>query len=361
MITQITKTTFTGQKVFVGLDTHKKDFKVSILVEERFYKTFTSPPRPEHVVEYLLRNFPGAEYYSAYEAGFSGFWIHKKLTQMKVNSIVVNPADIPTTDKERTQKEDKRDSRKIAAQLQAGQLKGIYVPSDETLENRFLLRTRDTVVKDCARAKHRIKSSLFFFGIDFPTQFIDENTHWSNNFIKWLEAIDFQNTAAKKALAIKIDALKYTRQQLLIVTRQIRKLSNENPYKERVQLLISVPGIAMLTAMKFLTELETITRFNNFNQLCSYCGLIPATNSSSENERVSGITYRKNHVLRKALIESSWVAIRNDPALMKSYLTYTRRMKGTNAIIRIAKKILRRILHVLLKNEQYRKNILTNQ
>jgi transposase len=30
---------------------------------------------------------------------------------------VVNPADIPTTDKERVQKEDKKDSRQIARSL----------------------------------------------------------------------------------------------------------------------------------------------------------------------------------------------------------------------------------------------------
>jgi len=33
-----------------------------------------------------------------------------KLLSYGINSIVVNPADIPTTDKERVQKEDKRDS-----------------------------------------------------------------------------------------------------------------------------------------------------------------------------------------------------------------------------------------------------------
>jgi hypothetical protein len=36
----------------------------------------------------------------------------------------VNPADIPTTDKERKQKEDRRDSRKLAKELYAGQLQG---------------------------------------------------------------------------------------------------------------------------------------------------------------------------------------------------------------------------------------------
>lgn len=49
-------------------------------------------------------------YFSAYEAGFSGLWPHYKLTELGINNIVVNPADIPTTQKEKVQKEDKRDS-----------------------------------------------------------------------------------------------------------------------------------------------------------------------------------------------------------------------------------------------------------
>jgi hypothetical protein len=58
---------------------------------------------------------------------------------------VVNPADIPTTDKERKQKEDKRDSRKIARSLENGELQGIYIPSEEDIEDRALLRFRDRI------------------------------------------------------------------------------------------------------------------------------------------------------------------------------------------------------------------------
>jgi len=74
MQNEVTKEAFRGQKIFVGLDVHKKDFKVSIMAEDVFYKTFTSPPNGEKVADFLRHNFPGAEYYSAYEAGFSGFW-----------------------------------------------------------------------------------------------------------------------------------------------------------------------------------------------------------------------------------------------------------------------------------------------
>ncbi len=139
MEAQVKKIDFTGQNIYAGFDVHKKSWKVTIMAEDTFYKTFTQPPNPEVLYNYLKSNFPGGNYHSAYEAGFCGFWIHDKLTSLGVRSIVVNPADIPTTDKERVQKEDKRDSRKIARSLSTGTLVPIYTPTIQTQRDRSLI------------------------------------------------------------------------------------------------------------------------------------------------------------------------------------------------------------------------------
>jgi transposase len=357
MHTKITETAFDGQKIFVGLDVHKKDFKVSVLVGDMFYKTFTSPADGQKVVNYLHDNFPGAEYFSAYEAGFSGYGLHKQLTQGNLKNIVVNPADIPTTDKERKQKEDKRDSLKIARDLQAKQLTGIFIPTDKTLHDRALVRGREAIVKDIRRAKQRIKSFLYFLGVPYPEKFASRNTHWSKNFIKWLETVEFENESARQALGNHIITLTQLRQLLLQATRQIRVLSKSELYKERVELIVSAPGFGMLSAMRLLTELETFDRFKNFEGLCSFVGLVPSTSSSSDSERVRGITPRHSVPLRSALIESAWVAIRNDPALTSRYIGYRKRMDENKAIVRIAKALLNRVVHTLRKKEKYEKGV----
>jgi len=101
-------------------------------------------------------------------------------------SIVVNPADIPTTDKERVNKEDKRDSRKIARSLSSGNLVPIYIPSIKNQRDRSLLRTRAMLVKDSTRYKNRIKSFLCFYGISIDDAFKNPESHWSNRFMEWL-------------------------------------------------------------------------------------------------------------------------------------------------------------------------------
>lgn len=353
METQSNKIDFSNQNIFVGFDVHLKSWKVTILTENVAVKTFSQDPSPELLFQYLKKNFPGGIYYSAYEAGFCGYWIHNKLISLGVNSIVVNPADIPTTNKERVQKEDKRDSRKIARSLRNGDLKAIYVPSIKTLEDRGLLRTRATMVKDLTRYKNRIKSFLHFQGIVFPEQFSKPQSHWSKRFIIWLESIELTEESGKITLNSYIHQSKNLRATILDLTKQVQKLSQTESYQNDVNLLKSLPGIGVLTAMTILTELETIQRFSNLDKLCCYIGLVPSTSSSGEEEKIGDITPRGHSVLRNAIIESSWTAIRHDPVLLKSYLDYCKRMDSNKAIIRIAKKLLSRIKFVLKNKQPY--------
>src|ERR1035438_1691408 len=114
-----------------------------------------------------------------------------------------------------------------------------------------------------------------------------------------------------------------------------------------MDLLISVAGVGFITAISILTELENINRFGNIDSLCGFVGLVPSKHSSGEKDRTGDITNRGHNVLRHALIESAWVAARLDPVLLKSYISYCKRMEPNKAIIRIAKKLLNRISYVL--------------
>jgi len=105
--------------------------------------------------------------------------------------------------------------------------------------------------------------------------------------------------------------------------------------------------------MTLLTELYDISRFSSLDRLASYTGLVPDIKSSGETEYTTGITYRRNPVLRAVLIEASWVAVRKDPALIMAFYKFSLRMKKTVAIVHIARKLLNRIRFVLMNHERY--------
>ena len=351
-----TKLDFRGQNIYIGLDTHLKNWRATIRVGDTFFKTFYQDPEARVLSNYLLKNFPNGNYYSAYEASFSGFKAHRELTKLGIHNIVVNPADIPTTDKERKQKEDSRDSRKIAEQLAASNLEGIHIPDIEIEGDRSLVRFRKTLTKEIVRNKVRVKSFLYYHGVVIPEQF-SKTTNWSSQFTSWLKALDLATTSSKVTLTSIIDLVVFLRAKHLEVLKQIRALSKQDRYKTNVRLLMSIPGIGLVTAMTFLTEIEDMSRFKNLDKLCSYIGLVPMTNSSGERDSIGGITKRQNKVLRSMMVESSWVAIRNDPALLLAYQNLIVRMNPSKAIIRIAKKMINRIRCVLKNQTPYVKAI----
>lgn len=353
MQAQNNKLDFNGQNIYVGFDVHLKSWKVTIMTEKLLHKTFSQDPNPEILYDYLYKNFPGATYYSAYEAGFCGYWVHNRLKALGINSMVVNPADIPTTHKEKVLKEDSRDSRKIARELRNGNLTPIYVPNLKTLEDRSLVRNRAALVKDLARNKNRVKSFLHFYGIKLPEKFNNSTKNWSNQFVNWLDSIEMEELSGKQALEGLVLSSKNLRASVLQTTKHITELSKTEVYKSNVQLLRSIPGIGLLTAMMIMTELEDISRFKNFDSFCGFIGLIPSTHSSGEKEVIGEITSRGHSVLRSAIIESAWVAARHDPALTKSYHELCRRMEPNKAIIRIARKLLSRLRYVLKEKKEY--------
>lgn len=350
---KINKLDFSGQAIFVGIDIHKKNWSVCIMTEEIEHKVFTMDPEPEILINYLRRNFPGANYYSAYEAGYSGFWAHEKLSAAGINSIVVNPADVPTTGKEKTNKNDNVDRRKIARSLRNGELMPIYIPEYYYQEARSLVRTRYQFCKDQTRAMNRIKSILSFYGFKVPQEL--ENSHWSKRFIKWLQEIKLRTNNGTIALQYQVNRLLSIREYLLKVTRQIRLLAREEEFKENIDLLISIPGIGLITSMVFLSEIIDINRFKNLDELASFIGLCPGEHSSSDKKHTGRITKRGNKYLRYLLIEAAWVASRKDPSLMMSFNNLTKKqgLDKAKAIIKITRKLLNRMRYVLKNRKQY--------
>lgn len=353
MTTKVNQIDFTGQNIYVGLDTHKKSFSVSIEGDRLFYKTFTQPPDPEILVDHLHKNYPGATFYAAYEASFCGFWIQKRLEKLGVNCIVVNACDIPVTDREKKQKRDALDSKKIARSLRNGELRAIHIPETQTQQDRSLIRTREQIINNQTRCRNRIKALLFYYGIEFPEQFRTSGTHWSKRFMEWLSGISLEFESGKKSLELLIKEATSLRVLVRDIDHEILMLAKQDRYSSNVKLLVTIPGIGRLIAMILLTEIGDISRFKKLDDLCSYIGLIPNVYSSGETERIGDMTRRGNKRLRSFLIESSWMAVRKDPALGCKYHELCNRMPGNKAIIRIAKKLINRVRYVLLNKEEY--------
>ena len=346
---------YSGKEIYVGIDVHLKDYQVAKVLNGICIGNHRMESNHGKLIEHLQQHYPGATFRCVYESCAWGFTLQRTLQAAGMECIVVHAADVSTTDKEKRRKTDRVDALKLAYNHASGNLRGIHVPDEANQKDRSLVRYRKQLTGDITRSKNRLKSALKYHGINMPPQYAAAH-NWSHNFLNWIEQQAHRDVQLKDTMLLMLEQIKRLRQLLLETERKLRQL-RKTKYADKAELACSVPGIGPTTAMLFLLETGNITRFKSFDPLNSFVGLCPDTHSSGDVHKDTGITSRRHKQLRSALIESAWQAIRTDPALMDSFHTHCKRMKGNQAIIRIARKLLRRLWHVLLKGEPYQKGI----
>jgi transposase len=292
-----------------------------------------------------------------YESSAWGFTLQRQLTAAGIDCIVVNAADVSTNDKEKKRKTDKVDALKLARKHASHELNGIHIPDEQTQKERNLIRYRKKVVGDLNRSKNRLKSLLKYQGIEIPEKFGKAN--WSKKFMIWVEEQAKKDPLLQDVLLLMLEQIRGLRQLKLKIEKQLRVMMASKKYSKQSKLLLSVPGVGSVVSALFLLEIGDIRRFPSFDQLNDFVGFCPDTDSSGETQRDTGITTRRHKQLRTALIEAAWEAKRTDPALLDAYTKLTQRMQGNKAIIRIARKLLRRMRAVLISGVNYQKGIVS--
>lgn len=351
MTTENNSLSFNNQSFYIGIDVHQKSWKVSIRSRKLLLKSFSMNPSPVELSNYMNSHYPDGNYYSVYEAGFCGYWIHRELARYGFKNIIVSPNKVPTTGLEKINKSDKIDCAKLSRELENGSIKGIFIISQLQQEIRSLVRLRMQLVKSQTRIKNQIKSYLNFYGHKTPENY--ETKRWSGAFIEYLRGLPFTYEIGKTQLNVYLDELAEKRKLLAETIRQIKSYSRQHGYYEYIQLLMGTPGIGFLTASTLFFELIDINRFTRFENLASYVGLVPSVRSSADKYINMGLKHQHNKYLRNILIEAAWVAVRKDPALMACYNEYIKRMSTQEAIIKIAKKLLNRIRTVWKDKRPY--------
>ena len=345
------KVSFEGQQLYIGIDVHKKQWSVSIFSAELHHKTFSQPPLPLALRSYLDQHFPAAKISCAYESCKFGFWIRRELASYGYECLVVNPADIPTTNKESSGKTDPIDSRKIGKALRSGLLSSVHVPKLVTEGDRQLFRYRKKLWGDLVKVKNRIKDKILFAGIIVPPDL--DNSNWTRAFLKWLQEVTIPSPNSRLTLDLLLEQYNSLYKHFLKVSTQVRHLQRLPRYKTNAKLLRTIPGIGPLTTVQLLAEIEDVSRFSSFRKINSYVGFKPTTHASGEHDWRGKITYRQHKGLRSALVECAWTTISADPAMMQRYEELKKRLTPKRAIIIIARKLLSRIYFVLKNQKPY--------
>jgi len=226
---------FSNKQLYVGIDVHKKRWQAAVFLEGVILSNVSIAGCSDDLVCYLRKHYGNAAFHCVYECGPFGFTLCRQLWAAGMECIVVNPNDIPGTDRERRSKTDPIDARKMARHHAAGLLQGVHVPTEKTQKQRSIIRFRKKLWGDLVRAKNRLKSELKFQGIEVPVKF--DNPHWSHNFLNWIEQQAHNDEDLKDTLLLMLEEVKALRLLLLKTERKLRELMWTSDYKQNSKLL----------------------------------------------------------------------------------------------------------------------------
>jgi transposase len=286
--------------VTVGLDVHARSIRLAAvradeLIEER------TLPYDEEQVERLLRRWPGAR--CCYEAGPTGFGLHRYLVGRGVDCAVVAPGLVPQRPGDRV-KTDPRDARKLARLLAGGLLEPIHVPSPELEAVRDLVRAREAARLDRMRDRHRLSKFCLRHGRLLPT------SAWTVTRRKWLGEQRFAYAAEQITFDSYLHAIDLVDARIEQLERAIRETAERGPWQQLVARLRCLRGIDTLSALGLVAEIGDFDRFRSAEEFMAFVGLVPSEHSSGEQRRQGSITKVGNSHVRRLLVEAAWHARR---------------------------------------------------
>lgn len=336
---------YAGKDVFIGIDVHRRFYVITSICDGQVSKSCRIPAEPKHAVNFVKKYFGGAKVKSCYEAGFSGFVLHRELDEAGIQNIVVHAAAVEVSSRDRV-KTDKRDSQKLAAQLASGRLRGIRIPSKEEELARVISRCREQVKSAITRTRLQIRMKLHQFGL------MDRE---EKRVLSQRMAKDILLRGAPLELKLSIETLLSNWESMLVQKRKLEKeLRKRGEHDAVYRTWLSLPGMGPLSSRVLADELGDMAHFRNERRLFSFTGLTPAEYSSGEKVYRGHISRQGSARVRQVIVEAAWRAIRKDPALKAQFERIAVRAGKKRAIVAVARKLVGRARAVFRKKEHYR-------
>ena len=316
---------------YVGLDIHKKTIAYCIKVEDGTIFRRGEIVSERNALRRWLMELP-KPWKGAMEATLFTGWIYDFLKPHALELKVANPRMLKAITAAK-KKNDRADAERIADLLRVNLLPECYMASQEIRNLRRILRYRNLVVRTAVKMKNKMSGLLMEVGATYNKK----RLHGKRYFNELLEKVEDVPPSV-------IDLLKLSRTSLDMFQSVQKKLVNvlhENALiRERVERLMTVPGVGEVTALTWVVEIGDIERFEGVRKAISYCGLCSAQRQSGGKEQRGPISKKRNKHLQTALIEAAKLAPRWSPQLAALHEKELARGNRNRATLAVARKLV---------------------
>jgi transposase len=277
-------------------------------------------------------------------------------------------------------KTDVKDCQWLAQLLQAGLLKGSFIPERPQRELRDLTRHRSQLVGEKNRAANRIQKILEDANIKLASVATDILGASGRDMLRALmrgetDAEQMADLARRQLrskipelrralegkvtehhrfmLAELLNHLEYLESRIEEFSRRIEEVSR--PFAPAIAKVATLPGFDQRSAQNVVAEIGAdMEVFPSAQHLASWTGVCPGNNESA-GKRKSGKTTKGNRWLRSALSQSAWAATRKkDSYFQAQYRRLAGRRGKKRSIVAVAHSLLTIIYHMLKHASDYR-------
>ncbi len=329
---------------YAGLDIHKKTCQAIICTEKgNIVKKGRITTEKEKIQEFFS-DFK--ELTIAIEACNTGEHIFDALEMDGHNVVLAHPLKTRIIAESKI-KTDRIDAKILVHLLRTNFLPTSYTPKKEIRDLRNFVRRRIFLGKYSARLKNKIYAELLRQGIKYergPTLFKGKGRQWLRS--------------------LKITSIDSYLNMYESILKEIKNLElelrNHGRQYEEAQILTTIPGIGIYSALIILSEIGDITRFPCEEKLYSYAGVTPSVHQSGEHQYHGHITKQGSKHLRWILTEAVrihiiWTKRRETVTSISRFYNRLRKRKPENvAVIAASRKLLQVIYHMLKNKDEFR-------
>lgn len=231
----------------------------------------------------------------ALEAGPHSPWISRVLTRCGHETIVGNPAKIPSISRSRS-KTDWRDAEQLArlARFDRKMLHEIQHRTEDTQKDLQVIRSRDAVVRARSKLINHVRATVKAHGHRVERCSTDA-------FSKRARTTLIQDVL--EIVVPVLDAIDSLSATIASYDKRIEKLA-ATKYPDTAWLQ-QIAGVGTLTALAFVLVLADATKFRSSRMVGPYLGLVPARDQSGEIDPQKGISKEGDRLMRRLLVQSA--------------------------------------------------------
>lgn len=306
---------------------------------ERKYETIRTSPQDFHD---LLVQHPDAAV--LIEISPLAGWVSDLCQTLKMKLKVVNTASEAWSWKKIKDKSDRKDADKIAVMEAMSQHRYVHMPKSSVRQWRELIAYRDDQVRRVTACKNRIGAIFDRQGQRWPAG----KSGWTvaaleelKTIAKSLDECDGE-TLWRGMLHEELRSLEHAQTRLAQVSSKLDQMAESN---ERVRRLKTVPGVGNRPAEIAIAMLDDSSRFHNVGQVGAYTGLTPRRCQSGQMDRQLGISHAGSKLLRKMLVQASWIGQQTNPWMKQTFerVCAGKADRKKKAIVATARKLFVRL------------------